>query len=149
MPRAKDSISAYGEEGLFITRYLVSQLVGGRREGIADSLVDLSWKAFKLSNADVAERWIVKWPGKTDRNKKVRDFFNRHKKDRFQKYIQMGEGKSGFLNVSLSLLLLYHPLNLASQVTSTGCTRAFLKSLPELVAIGGRDISAGDDPESN
>jgi hypothetical protein len=24
-----------------------------------------------------------------------------------------------------------------------------LKSLPELVAIGGRDISAGDDPESN
>ena len=93
MPGSKDSIPAYGEEGLFVTRYLVSQIVGGRRDQIEDNLVDLSWKLFKASNASVVERWITKWPGKTDKNKKVRDFFNKHKKDRFLKYISTGEGK--------------------------------------------------------
>jgi hypothetical protein len=37
-PRA--SIPTYGEEGLFVTRHLISKLVGGRGEGIQDSLMD-------------------------------------------------------------------------------------------------------------
>jgi hypothetical protein len=36
-----------------------------------------------------------------------------------------------------------------SQVSSTGGSRAFLISLPELVAIGGRNINAGADPEGD
>jgi hypothetical protein len=144
MTRALDLILTYGEEGLFITRYLVSKVVGGRRDSIADSLIDLSWNTFKAVNAEVTERWITKWPGRTkDRNKKVRDFFHRHKKYRFKKYIETGEGKCGHLNVSS---FFYHSLNLASRVASTGYTPAFLNTLPELVAIGGRGINAGDDP---
>jgi hypothetical protein len=93
MPRAVDAIPTYGEEGLFVTRYLVSKVVGGRREGIADPLIDLSWRTFKIANNEVVDRWITKWPAKADKFKKVRDFYNKHK-DRFQKYIQTGEGKS-------------------------------------------------------
>jgi hypothetical protein len=103
---ALDSIPTYGEEGLFITRYLVSKVVRGRRDGSADSSIDLSWKTFKAVNAEVTERWITKWPGrrKKDRNKKVRDFFHRHKKYSFKKYIETGEGKCGHLNVGVVFL---------------------------------------------
>ena len=97
----RDSIPTYGEEGLVVTRYLVSQIVGGRRSNIDDSLVDLSWKTFKVKNTAVVDRWIRKYPGGTDRNKKVRDFFNAHKKKRFEKYIKSGEGKCGRRRKSL------------------------------------------------
>ncbi len=90
MHRAAGKIATHGEMVLFMTRYLFSKVVGGRREGIADSLIDLSWKRFKSVNAEVTDRWIIKWPGKSDNNKKVRDFYNRHKKNRFIKYLQMG-----------------------------------------------------------
>jgi hypothetical protein len=93
MPRAVNAIPTYGEEGLFVTRYLVSKLTGGRSEAIEDAEIDLSWKTFKVANTEVVERWIAKWPGRTDKNKKVRDFYNKHKKDRFEKYIRSGEGK--------------------------------------------------------
>jgi hypothetical protein len=74
---ARDSIPAYGEEGLFVTRYLVSKIVGGRSSNIDDSLVDLFWKICHTSNTEVVERWITKYPGRTDKNKKVRDFCNK------------------------------------------------------------------------
>ncbi len=94
MPRAVNAIPTCGEEGLFVTRYyLVSKLLGGRSEGIADISIDVSWKTFKVGNTEVVERWLAKWLGRTDKNKKVRDFYNRHKKERFLKYIATGEGK--------------------------------------------------------
>jgi Na+-transporting NADH:ubiquinone oxidoreductase subunit NqrC len=90
----RDSIPTYGEEGLFVTRYLVSQIAGGRSNNIEDSLVDLSWKTFKAKNKTVADRWTAKNPSTIDKNKKVRDFYNAHKAKRFEKYIKSGdEGK--------------------------------------------------------
>jgi hypothetical protein len=71
MPRAAGKISTHGEEVLFITRYLVSNVVEGRREGIADSFIDLLWKTFKLLNTEVTDWWIIKWPAKSYNNKKV------------------------------------------------------------------------------
>jgi hypothetical protein len=151
MPASKDSIPTYGEEGLFITRYLVSQIVGGRSNNIADTEVDLDWVTFKNTNKDLFERWISKYPGKTDRFKKVRDFYNRHKKERFQKYIATGEGKCGCRRLldhfELFLASLSQPCSLAP--STTGYRRDFLKTCPELVALGGRDIIAGDDEEED
>jgi hypothetical protein len=89
MPRALNAIPTYSEEGLCITIYLVSKVVGGRSEGIADSLIDLSWKTFKSVNAEVTDWWILKFPEKSDKNKKVRDSCNRHKKNRFVKYLEL------------------------------------------------------------
>jgi hypothetical protein len=90
MPRAVNAIPTYGEEGLCIPRYLVSKVVGGRSEGIVDSLINLLWKTFKSVNAEVTDQWINKFPGKLDRNKKVRDFYNRHTNNRFMTYLEMG-----------------------------------------------------------
>jgi hypothetical protein len=150
MPGSKDSIPPYGEEGLLVTRYLVSQIVEGRANQIEDKLVDLTWKTFRNGNKDVVAGWITKWPGKTDKNKKVRDFYNKHKKDRFEKYISTGEGNfvvvvNGSFNLFLYVIL---STLLASLVLSTtGYTRDFLKACPELVRIGGADINAGSDDE--
>ncbi len=60
MPRAVNAIPTCGEEGLFVTRYLVSKLLGGWSEGIADISIDVSWKTFKAGKTEVVERWLAK-----------------------------------------------------------------------------------------
>jgi hypothetical protein len=53
------------------------------------------------------------------------------------------------LNLLSSASFFYHSLNLKSRAASTGYTQAFLSTIPELVAIGGRNIKAGKDPEED
>jgi hypothetical protein len=62
--------------------------------------------------------------------------------------LQLAKMSVVIVNMSFNFFLR-HSLNLAcfSLLFTTGCKRDFLQSLPELVAIGGLNINAGNDEE--